>query len=362
MTLSLIILQLLYASLLLGFIYVLRFNDDVPASKPSSINFSLIIAFKNESERLLPLLASLNELDYEKDQFEVLFVNDHSTDSGPAVIDGFGLNLNYRILSLPNEKQGKKKAISLGVKHAKFDHVLTTDADCLLPTDLLQTYSATFETSKADLIFGPVIYSYPSSLLQKFQYYDFLAIQAVSKVCGILSQPISCNAANLAYKKECFLRLKPYEDNTQIPSGDDYFLLQCFKQNNRKIAYARTSMPVLTQAETTLKGLINQRKRWYAKSTSHKSIGSFNLELILVLGHFNLVFSLVLFAFQLVPFSVVLGVIISKFLLEFLFLYAFSKPYSLKLCWRETIVISSVYPLIILLFLVMLFNKSYTWK
>ncbi|QSS96250.1 glycosyltransferase [Psychroflexus sp. ALD_RP9] len=357
-------LHLCYLVVIALCIFKLKRSSFKEVHSTSKIKFSILVPFKNEEKRIEPLLMSLNDLKYSRDDFEVIFINDHSTDLSVEVIRNKLKKspLNFKIIDLIKPKSGKKSALILGVNQAKYDYIFTTDADCYLPVYLLQDYSHQFLSSKAQLVFGPVSCDKQSSFWKNFQYYDFLAIQAITKASYLLGKPISCNAANMAYKKESFKKVKPYQTNIDIVSGDDHFLLETFLKHNLTIKYLNTSDVVITLPCENLKSLLNQRKRWFSKSTHFKDNMANWLNLVLFLGHINLIIALVLVMLQYMSPIAFSCFVISKILVDVNLIMSFSKPYHLSLCVRQLLKISLIYPFLLLAFSLSLFNNKYIWK
>ncbi len=357
--------QLCYLSLIALCIYKLkRWNFKEITSTKAPTKFSILVPFKNEANRINALLYSLDELDYSKNEFEVIFINDHSTDQSVEVIQTKlkASPLDFKIINQTVSKSGKKSALILGVNRAKYEYILTTDADCYLPDQLLTDYSNQFLKSDAHLIFGPVSCVEQNSFWKNFQYYDFLAIQAITKASYLFGQPVSCNAANMAYRKDSFKNLKPYQTNLEIASGDDHFLLEKFDQHNLIIQYLNTKQVVTTLPCENFKSLLNQRKRWFGKSKHSKDKTANWLNLILFLGHINLILALVLVLFQVMSIMVFSAFIIGKVLIDVNLIMSFSKPYHLSLCMRKLLKISLIYPFLLLAFGLSLFNNKYIWK
>ncbi len=105
--------------------------------KAPETKFTVVIAFRNEAENLPRLLKSLQKLKYPSTFFEIIFVNDTSTDASEEIIlqQLKQSNLTFKILqNTPNQFSPKKTAITLAIAEAKHPWILTTDADCKLPS------------------------------------------------------------------------------------------------------------------------------------------------------------------------------------------------------------------------------------
>ena len=264
--------------LCLGFSRLSIFTTEKSLPKTT---FSICIAFRNESENLPALLKSLKALNYPKDLFEIVMINDHSTDNSVEIIADFCLKnpdfeLKTRIFSQKTASAGgKKTALNLAIQHSKNEFIVTTDADCVVPKTWLSNLNAFILLNQKTFIAGPVAFLKTStSFLNTFQQLDFLSLQGATMGAFGIKKPFLCNGANLAFAKAEFFRLNAYEGNREIASGDDIFLMQKFlKDNPKNVGYLKAkSSIILTQPQHSWKQLINQRKRWAAKASKYQSL------------------------------------------------------------------------------------------
>src|SRR6478609_6302980 len=111
---------------------------------------SVIIPVRNEEKNIGTLLESLRTQDYYlRSNFEVIVVDDHSTDGSLEKCKGHIQNLTS--FSLGADENGKKAALTYGIKHAKGEVIATTDADCLLPSDWLTTINSVFQDEQINM-------------------------------------------------------------------------------------------------------------------------------------------------------------------------------------------------------------------
>jgi poly-beta-1,6-N-acetyl-D-glucosamine synthase len=146
--------------------------------------------------------------------------------------------------------------------------------------------------------------------------------------------PFVCSGANLAYKKEMFLKLEPYKDNLQIASGDDMFLLKRFYENKLKIeANFSHFAPVFTPAEDSLKKMLSQRLRWASKTSQISTFPVVFMGLLVLLAN-TLCIPALLLGFingYYWPFS--LFTLTLKFIIDFLLLFLSARMYQQKVNW-----------------------------
>ncbi len=232
---------------------------------------SVLIPVRNESENILNCLNSLALQNYSVQNFEVIVVNDHSTDDTEEKVKQFIKrypNIDISYIELEYETS-KKKALALGIRTSKYEIIATTDADCTVPNNWLKNISEQFE-KEVKMLTGPVMFTQHKGFLKNFQVLDMLAIQGVEFGMLKYSKAILNNAANLAYSKESFEQLDGYDDYP-TPSGDDVFLLEKFRKSKFEIkGLLSREFVVETLPENNLKDFLNQRLRWSSKTKYYK--------------------------------------------------------------------------------------------
>ena len=143
---------LLIGSFIFGFY---RLNTFYPQRTSLNVCFSVIIPFRNEERHLPKLLSSIVQLDYPKQTFECIFVDDDSNDDSVPLIQRYLTNtgIDFKIINSQRVSPSPKKdAITTAIHQAQFDWIITTDADCLLPQQWLNTFAAFSEKQLTKMI------------------------------------------------------------------------------------------------------------------------------------------------------------------------------------------------------------------
>ena len=228
-----IIITIIYlcfmGSFIVGFHKIPEFKYQNSEEKTA---FSILIPFRNEAKNLEKLIDSIIELNYPKELFEVIFIDDASEDDSIEIIKNrFSANpnstINFKIISNERKtKSPKKDAISLAIYKAKYDWMVTTDADCQLPTFWLDSFNDFIQKNNTQFIAAPVKYNHDNTFLYRFQILDMLSLQGATIGGFGLKKPFLCNGANLAYRKDTFIEVNGFNGNGNIASGDDIFLLE----------------------------------------------------------------------------------------------------------------------------------------
>ena len=254
-------------ALIYGFTKVNSF--DYLGQKPKT-KFSIVVPFRNEAENLPILLNSLSKLNYPNDLFEVILVDDFSSEEFKVQSLKFKVSVikNIRVSNSP-----KKDAISTAIQFVKNDWIITTDADCVVNENWLSALDNYIQLHDVSMIVGAVSYDCKNSFLHHFQQLDLASLQGATIGSFGLRKGFMCNGANFAYTKSFFEKLNGFEGNDGIASGDDVFLLQkAIARFPNKVHYLKSKNDiVVTKPLDDWKSLFYQRVRWASKTGSYQS-------------------------------------------------------------------------------------------
>lgn len=265
----------LIGSFCVGFEKLPKPKSNTAINQPTT-TFSIVIPFRNEAKHLPQLLQTLALLQYPKGAFEILLVNDASTDNSEALITNFSTanpQLHIRLLiNQRHSKSPKKDAIQTAIQTAKHQWIITTDADCLIPELWLDTFNNYIQSYKPVMLVAPVTYIVQSSFLNQFQWFDMMSLQGATIGGFGIGKPFLCNGANLAYKKSVFINSNGFNNNNTIASGDDIFMLEnMVSRHPKRVHYVKdVAAIVYTHAQPNIPDLIQQRKRWASKTKAYR--------------------------------------------------------------------------------------------
>ena len=242
------------------FFYQKKMNKTLTAQL-SLKQISVIIPYRNEISNLPILVNSLKISS--KLPLEIIFVNDHSEDSGPLWLSEHLSLPNCVFLNLPQHSFGKKEALLMGVEHSKGDMLLTLDADVIFESDYFQNLE---RLSDADLWILPVILS-ASTKRNLWQELDLHILNAINVGLYGFFRPIMASGANLLIKKSAFFEAGNYGSHRDISSGDDMFLLRDFRELGKDIRLvSHRNWAVYTQSTNGFFPFLHQRVRWLSKT------------------------------------------------------------------------------------------------
>lgn len=291
---------------------------------------SVMVAARNEEHTLPTLIASLQRQDYPKEAFEVILVNDHSTD-GTALLAA-QLPQGFRMI-LPNAStavSSKKKAIASGVQAAKGEVIVVTDADCVVPPHWLSTIAAFQQETGAQFIAAPVKYTHNNSLLQVFQALDFMVLQGITAASVSARFHSMANGANLAYTKEAYTKVNGFEDIEAVASGDDMLLMyKIWQQHPEQVLYLKSKEAIVTTAPmSSWRAFINQRRRWASKTLHYEDKKVMAVAALVYAVNVWFVVLLIASLFNTTYGWLLLGYVLVKLLLELPFVYSIARFYN----------------------------------
>ncbi len=360
-----IIYLFLIGQFILGFGKISLFRLE---AKPAQTKFSIIIPFRDEAEYLPALLKSIEALNYPKQYFEIIFVDDDSQDNSLELIARhFDDDTQSNIKVIPNHrltKSPKKDAITSAIKKAKHEWIITTDADCELPKYWLDSFDQYIQKNNVVSIAAPVTYKEEQSFLEQFQILDILSLQGATIGGFGINKPFLCNGANFAYKKSIFEKLNGFKGNTTIASGDDIFLLEkIVKAHPKQLHYLKCQHAIVkTKSQPTWNALFSQRVRWSAKTSQYNNWFGKVTGLVVLLMNLLVIINLILICFGVINIKILFYILVIKFSIDFLLIYKsavfFNQKHILKSYALGFILylFFSVYIAIASLFL------GYTWK
>jgi glycosyltransferase involved in cell wall biosynthesis len=351
-----LIYSLTIAWLTYGFDKIKSFEPNAVAPKNK---FSIIVPFRNEAENLPILLESFSKLNYPSDLFEVVLVDDAS-DFRFQILD-----FRFQISILDNiqvSNSPKKDAILTAINQIKNEWIITTDADCVVHKNWLQTLDNYIQQNNPEMIVGAVNYDCQNRFLHHFQQLDMASLQGATMGSFGVKKGFMCNGANFAYTKNLFLNLNGFDGNDKIASGDDVFLLQKARtQFPEKVHYLKSENTIITTKPLDdWKSLFYQRVRWASKTGSYSSgFGKF-LAMVVFLGNACCWFMVCCLLLRSKGLKIVFSLVLIKMFVDFILIYKTNDFFKTKT--KYLILSSFLYPFFsVSVAIYSLFGK-YEWK
>ena len=319
---------------------------------------SVIVCAKNEANNLRQFLPSIFNQNY-KNSFEVVLINDRSTDDTALVFEEFADQYsNIKLVNVQNCENfwgNKKYALTLGIKAASHEHLLFTDADCKpVSTHWISEMTSHF-SDKKNIILGYGAYEKKKkSFLNKLIRFEtlFTAIQYMSY--AKLGNPYMGVGRNLAYTKTEFFKVNGFIKHIKVRSGDDdLFVNEVATKKNTIVSLTKESF-TNSVAKKTYSEWIRQKRRHVSTANHYKIKDKLLLGLFYSSQFLFWTVGIVLLSLQIEPqfSSIIIAV-------RFLLFYSAIGLYSKKLDEKDLIIFAPIteITLIFIQFFIFLKNK-----
>ena len=272
-----VIIIVFLAAVLIQVFYLITFNIALSKSTvakkniaPADVPVSILVCAHDEEENLRELLPQL--LSQEYNEFEVIVINDRSNDN---TFDYLGelcrSDSRVRMVNVehvPGHVNSKKYSLTLGIKAAKYEWLLLTDADCR-PTGShwISSMSTAFQEN-TKFVLGVSPYLKSAGFLNLFIRFESILTALQYSAFALMRTPYMGVGRNLAYRKSFFLAEKGFNQFMNVTGGDDdLFVNQHATSGNTSIILGRDAA-VMTFPETSWSAFIKQKKR-------HLSVGKY---------------------------------------------------------------------------------------
>ena len=234
---------------------------------------SVVICARDEAHNLAINLPGVLVQEYNTTH-EVVLVNDNSEDETKYLLEEFKKsfkNLNPVLLSQEAKMiNGKKFPLSIGIKSAKNETLLLTDADCIPASEHWMRLMQDGYDEGIEIVLGYGAYKKKPGLINKLIRFETFQTALQYFSYALAGMPYMGVGRNLSYKKEVFIRNKGFSSINQMPSGDDdLFINQVANKYNTAIVIDKDAH-TLSEPKTTLHDWMNQKYRHYTTSKYYK--------------------------------------------------------------------------------------------
>jgi cellulose synthase/poly-beta-1,6-N-acetylglucosamine synthase-like glycosyltransferase len=328
MTLVLFFILSLYILFIAQLIYGFNKLESYEKTEKKPITaFSIIVPFRNEEKNLPKLLKSISNLNYPVELLEIILVDDFSTDASERICINWrlanGLIESTLLENLRLSNSPKKDAISRAIPIVKNKWIITTDADCIVPKNWLQTLDNFIQNKQPEMVVGAVVYKTKNNWFHHFQQLDLMSLQGTTIGSFGLGKPFMCNGANFAYTKNLFQEIGGFSGINNTASGDDVLLLQkAIAYTKDKVCYLKNEdFIVKTKPINDFYELFMQRVRWASKTSNYQTNYPKLLAVIVLAMNVSLVVSFGLWYFGKFDLRLFAMALILKYGVDYLLLY-----------------------------------------
>ncbi len=255
-----------------------------------TLTFSIIIPFRNEREKLPALLKSILRLNYDVEYFQLIFVDDDSTDDSHQIVSDFIEVYNLKAILL-HTSGGKKKAIIEALNSVSNEIVLFLDADTVFEPNILNSYCNKFQYDGIKLVAGPVQFKNSETYFGNFVELEFISLVISGAGAIGAGNPIMINGANYAVRRHVFTESVNEIIKSNIASGDDIFVLHHVKNyyGSKAIMFNKAKDSIVTtEGPGRLMSFMKQRIRWTGKSKFYEDFEIAKVSLIVLLTNMAL--------------------------------------------------------------------------
>lgn len=245
------------------------------SSVPGEFPFvSVIIAVRNEEENIQACLESLKNQLFPEDKFEVIVVDDHSTDRTPFIMKNEIKSLpHFQLTRLPADVFRKRNALIHGIRMAKGEYIFQIDGDCVANRYWLAELCSYLVRDYA-IVGGYTLIHFKRKLLEKLQAIEYLYLLSICKTLSSRVRTFSLFGNNTAFKMEAYRKTKGYEgiDNEIL---EDYQLVRIIQKDdtNKGLLIFNKNSLVRTEPMDGYKDYFQQRRLWAAGILKVKIVG-----------------------------------------------------------------------------------------
>ena len=239
----------------------------------SPVPVSVVICARNEAANLRNKLPSILEQDYP--DFEVIVVNDSSTDDSALVLAE--LKQKYPklyVTEVPFDRKfshGKKLALTVGIKAAKNEWLLLTDADCMPVSKWwIKTMSQNF-SDQNDIVLGYGGYDQRKGFLNRLIRYDTVFIAMQYYTYTDIGMPYMGVGRNMAYRKSLFEKTRGFSSHSYLMSGDDDIFVNQNAKKGRIVCESNSASFTLCEPKESFSQWNKQKQRHFSASERYKT-------------------------------------------------------------------------------------------
>jgi cellulose synthase/poly-beta-1,6-N-acetylglucosamine synthase-like glycosyltransferase len=329
---------------------------------------SVIIAARNEATNIDRCLTALSTQTYPADRYEIIVVDDRSSDATPEIVRRrIDQTSSIRLVQVGTTKRHicpKKNALALGIEAGSGEILLFTDADCIPRASWLETVVRSFDPD-VGLVAGFSPFEDSPGFLHRLLAVEAVVVAVLSAGSIGIGLPLACTARNLAYRRRVYETVGGFEQIGHIISGDDVLMMrQVAERTSWKIRYCpdpRASVLTHHPASDSLTDLFYRKVRHTSKAI-HYTSPIIVLAICVYLFHLLFCFAPLFSWFDLLSPHLLLGVFIAKWGIDLATMTVGIRRLGVRFRVIDLLLFELLYPLYIVVFSALGVFFKFRWK
>lgn len=261
--------------ILYGTIRELNKNKNIDKQTKEFDGFiSIIIPARNEEENIEIAVRSAFNANYDKSRYEIVAVNDRSTDKTGEILDKLKQEMpNLIVLHLTEESKGKDLvgkagALQLGIEASRGDLILLTDADCEINPEFINFYAKVFANNDIKLALSYSLIK-SKSIFDSIQAVEWFYLHTIASAGIGMNHHLGGYGNNMAFLRDIYFEVGGYRKN-KFSVTEDFVLIRAIFNTGAKIKYLMyNESSVLTMPMPDLNSYIEQHRRWALGGIAH---------------------------------------------------------------------------------------------
>lgn len=280
---------------------------------------SVVIAARNEQNNIVKCINSLKYLIYPKELYEIIIVNDRSTDkTKETVLKSIEGHKNFTLIdsseNITKIFPGKANAIDCGIKVSRGEIIMMTDADCIIPPEWIRE-TVKYYDEETGMVCGYTRINDANGFSSKVQSLDWLYLLSTAIGSSGLNRTLACIGNNLTFRKKVYDETGGYGE-IKYSVTEDLALMKAVRNAGYKIKFPVNPLSAITTDECkTFYELYSQKKRWFRGGAGIGIFGYFTGILMYIVN------SIMLTGFLLLPLHLYLAFLLIKFLSDMFIIF-----------------------------------------
>ena len=361
-----ILLFIIYILLILLCLYATISLKPQKIHSQANGGISIIVAIRDGESSLPNLIHYLKNQDYNS-PIEFILVDDESNDkTGNIILEAsqsdnrfqyYSSNKGNRLLS------HKKKALDAGIQNAKYNNLLFTDVDCIVPSTWASTMSNYFSNGYNYLV-GPSIVDGKNNVnnVSRFQRIDFLLLMIICRASSYFGSPLASSGQNQGFTKALYSKVGGFIKIKSFIGDDTAFLQHCNNIGCKACFVDDKSAIIFSRKEFKINHFISQRIRWVSDANKLWKL-NFKFFSILFLSFIFYISFPALIIYNMTNYLIIISILSMKILNEYFLLFIGSKYFNVQVSMYEFILWQVFHvPYIILVGIMSYFIRYFSWK